>query len=164
MVIGHTIATETNNASQYCQAFIFYFKKAGSNIVESAPDIDFQAIRHSMTANVRILFNPSCSKCRLSRELLESRGENIEVVEYLTTPPNREELEQILAMLKFEPRQLMRQNEAVYTELALDRAELSRDELIDAMLEQPILIERPIVIKNGRARIGRPPEQILDIL
>jgi arsenate reductase len=117
-----------------------------------------------MSANVRILFNPACSKCRLSKELLETRGENIEVVEYLTAPPPREELEQILAMLGLEPRQLMRQNEAAYTELALDRPELSRDELINAMLAQPILIERPIVIKNGKARIGRPPEQILDIL
>jgi arsenate reductase len=117
-----------------------------------------------MSANVRILFNPACSKCRLSRELLETRGENIEVIEYLTTPPTREELEQILAMLALEPRQLMRQNEAAYTELSLDRPELGHDELIDAMLARPILIERPIVIKNGQARIGRPPELILDIL
>ena len=117
-----------------------------------------------MSSNVRILFNPACSKCRLSKELLETRGENIEVIEYLTTPPTREELEQILAMLELEPRQLMRQHEAAYTDLALDRTELSRDQLIDAMLLQPILIERPIVIKNGQARIGRPPELILDIL
>jgi arsenate reductase len=117
-----------------------------------------------MSTNVRILFNPACSKCRLSKELLETHGENIEVVEYLTTPPTREELEEILAMLELEPRQLMRQHEVPYSKLELDRPELSRDELIDAMLSQPILIERPIVIKNGQARIGRPPELILDIL
>ncbi len=96
--------------------------------------------------------------------MLETRGEDIEVIEYLNAPPSREELEQILTMLALEPRQLMRQHEAAYTELALDRPELSRDQLIDAMLSQPVLIERPIVIKNGQARIGRPPEQILDIL
>ena len=117
-----------------------------------------------MSTNVRILFNPACSKCRQSKALLETRGENIEVVEYLTAPPTREELEQILAMLKLEPRQLMRQHEAPYTELALDRPELSHDELVEAMLAHPVLIQRPIVIKNGQARIGRPPEQILDIL
>jgi arsenate reductase len=117
-----------------------------------------------MSSNVRILFNPACTKCRLSKELLESRGENIEVVEYLTTPPERGELEHILSMLSMEPRELMRQHEAPYVELALDRAELSRDELISAMLIHPILIERPIVIKAGKAIIGRPPERILDIL
>lgn len=117
-----------------------------------------------MSSNVRILFNPACTKCRLSKDLLEARAENVEVIEYLTTPPSREELEQILDMLGLEPRQLMRQHEAPYADLGLARAELSRDELISAMLAQPILIERPIVIKNGRAVIGRPPERILDIL
>jgi len=117
-----------------------------------------------MSSDVRILFNPACSKCRLSKQLLESRGECIEVVEYLTTPPDYDELEQILAMLGLEPRQLMRQHEAPYAELELDRAELSRDELIAAMIAYPILIERPIVIKAGKAIIGRPPERILEIL
>jgi arsenate reductase len=117
-----------------------------------------------MKTNVRILFNPACTKCRLSKELLESRGENIEVVEYLSTPPERDELERILSMLGLEPRQLLRQHETPYAELGLERAELSRDDLISAMLAHPILIERPIVIKAGKAIIGRPPERILDIL
>jgi arsenate reductase len=117
-----------------------------------------------MSSNVRIFFNPECTKCRLSKELLESRGETIEVIEYLVTPPSRAELEQILAMLGLEPRELMRQNEAPYAELGLARPELSRDQLIAAMLAHPVLIERPIVVKAGKARIGRPPERILDIL
>lgn len=117
-----------------------------------------------MSSNVRIFFNPACTKCRLSKELLEARGEHIEVIEYLTTPPQRAELEHVLSMLGLEPRQLMRQHEAPYAELALDRPELSRDELISMMIEHPILIERPIVIKDGKAVIGRPPERILDIL
>jgi arsenate reductase len=117
-----------------------------------------------MSSNVRIYFNPACSKCSQSKALLEDRGENIEVVEYLSTPPNREELEHILGMLGIEPRELMRRHESPYAELKLDRLELGREELISAMIAHPILIERPIVIKDGRAIIGRPPERILEVL
>jgi len=117
-----------------------------------------------MHPNVRIYYNPACSKCRQSKALLEDRGEKLDIVEYLTTPPGRDELVHILSLLDLEPRELMRRHEAPYAALQLDRAELSRDQLIDAMVDHPILIERPIVIKNGKAIIGRPPERILDIL
>ena len=117
-----------------------------------------------MPSNVRIYYNPNCSKCRAGRALLEDRGETPEIIEYLATPPDREELVALLELLALEPRELMRQHEAVYREQRLDRPELGRDELIAAMLAHPILIERPIVIKNGRAIIGRPVERILDIL
>ncbi len=117
-----------------------------------------------MSSNVRLLYNPDCTKCRLSKELLERQGETAEVVEYLINPPSRDELEQILTMLGLAPRALMRRHEPPYHELNLDKPELSHEQLIAAMIAHPILIERPIVIKDNKAVIGRPPERILDIL
>jgi arsenate reductase len=117
-----------------------------------------------MTADVTIYFNPQCSKCRLSLELLEQQGQQTEVIEYLSTPPDVATLESILDMLGMEPRELLRTHEKEYTGAGLDNPELSRTELINAMIRYPRLIERPIVIKNGKAMIGRPPERILDIL
>lgn len=115
-----------------------------------------------------IYYNPSCSKCRLTKELLETKGVTAEVVEYLNTPPDTDTLEQILTLLNMEPRDLMRRHEAEYTENKLDDASLSREQLIAAMVKYPRLIERPIVITehNGKrqAAIGRPPESVLDIL
>ena len=117
-----------------------------------------------MTDDVTIYFNPKCSKCRLSIELLEKEGQHAEVIEYLNTPPDASTLESILDMLGMEPRDLMRKHEKEYTEAGLDNPDLSREQLINAMIEYPRLIERPILIKNGKAIIGRPPEKILDIL
>ena len=117
-----------------------------------------------MTDDVTIYFNPKCSKCRLSLELLEQEGQQAEIIEYLNTPPDTATLETILDMLGMEPRELMRKREQEYTEAGLDNPELSRTDLINAMIEYPRLIERPIVIKNGKAILGRPPEKILDIL
>jgi arsenate reductase len=117
-----------------------------------------------MTDDVTIYFNPKCSKCRLSLELLEKQGQQTEIIEYLNTPPDAATLESILGMLGLEPRELMRKHEKEYAEAGLDNPELSRAELIQAMIEYPRVIERPVVIKNGKATIGRPPERILDIL
>ena len=117
-----------------------------------------------MTDKTKIYFNPSCSKCRLTRELLNEKGVEAEVVEYLNAPPGKTELTEILAMLKLQPRELMRTHEAEYKDNNLDDESLSHDQLIDAMIRFPILIERPIVVKDGKAAIGRPPETILDIL
>ena len=117
-----------------------------------------------MTTDVTIYFNPKCSKCRLSIELLEKQGQHAEVIEYLDTPPDAGTLASILDMLGMQPRDLMRKHEKEYAEAGLDNPELSREQLINAMIEHPRLIERPIVIKNGKARLGRPPEKILDIL
>ena len=117
-----------------------------------------------MTDDVTIYFNPKCSKCRLTIELLEKEGQHAEVIEYLNTPPDAGTLESILDMLGMEPRDLMRKHEKEYAEAGLDNPNLTRDQLINAMIEHPRLIERPIVIKNGRAIIGRPPESVLDIL
>ncbi|MCU7948137.1 MAG: arsenate reductase (glutaredoxin), partial [Candidatus Thiodiazotropha sp. (ex Cardiolucina cf. quadrata)] len=87
-----------------------------------------------------------------------------DVVEYLKTPPDKETLKHILDLLGLEPRELMRKKENEYKEQQLDNPQLSRDQLIEAMIAHPKLIERPIVIKDGKAVLGRPPEKILDIL
>jgi arsenate reductase len=113
---------------------------------------------------VKIYHNPRCSKSRQTLELLRDKAGEPEIVEYLKTPPSAEELGDILDMLGLEPRQLMRRKEPEYKEQGLDNPGLSHDELIAAMVAHPKLIERPIVIKDGKAAIGRPPELILDIL
>ena len=115
--------------------------------------------------SVQIYHNPRCSKSRQALELLRDKGIEPQIVEYLKTPPDREALERVLDLLGMEPRQLMRRKETEYKEAGLDNPDLTREQLIDAMLAHPKLIERPIVIKDGkRAALGRPPEHVLDIL
>jgi len=114
--------------------------------------------------NTQILYNPQCSKCRQALQLLNDEGIEPEIIEYLKDTPDFTEIEKILGMLNIEPRDLMRKGEAIYSELDLDRSELSRNDLIQAMIDNPRLIERPIVIKDGKAMIGRPPQNILDII
>ncbi len=111
-----------------------------------------------------IYHNPRCSKSRQTLELLQQHQPDAQIVEYLNTPPSRETLEAILRMLDLEPRELMRKNETEYKELGLARAELGREELIEAMLAHPRLIERPIVVHGDKAALGRPPENVLEIL
>jgi arsenate reductase len=115
-----------------------------------------------------IYYNPGCSKCRQTLELLQTKGAEPSIVEYLNTPPDAETLNEVLKLLNREPRDLMRQHEAEYTDNKLDDTSLSREQLIAAMVKFPKLIERPIVITehNGKrqAAIGRPPESVLDIL
>ncbi|AHX12984.1 arsenate reductase [Dyella jiangningensis] len=113
---------------------------------------------------VRIYHNNRCSKSRATLELLESRGEVCQVVNYLETPPSSAELVQLLDMLGLTPRELMRKNEPEYTELGLDDPTLDDTALVAAMASHPRLIERPIVVANGKAAIGRPPEAVLSIL
>lgn len=117
-----------------------------------------------MNESVTIYHNPRCSKSRATLEILIAQGEQPEIINYLETPPNKETLETVLNYLRIEPRELMRQGESVYKEKNLGDDSLSRDDLMNAMLENPILIERPIVVKNGKAAIGRPPESVIDIL
>ncbi len=117
-----------------------------------------------MSDEVTIYFNPHCSKCRLTLDLLESKGQQPEIVEYLESPPDTATLESILDMLGMEPRELMRTFEKEYAEAGLDDPGLGRAELIAAMIKYPRLIQRPIVVKNGKAAIGRPPEKVIDIL
>ncbi|MGB5278241.1 MAG: arsenate reductase (glutaredoxin) [Gammaproteobacteria bacterium] len=117
-----------------------------------------------MTSAVKIYHNPRCSKSRQTLQLIESKGISPVIVEYLKYPPSYLELEQTLDLLGLEPRQLMRTAEKTYKENQLDNPELSREDLIKAMTKHPILIERPIMVHNGKAVIGRPPEKVLEIL
>jgi len=114
--------------------------------------------------SVILYHNPRCSKSRQTLQLLTDQGISPQIVEYLKTPPSIEELERILGLLGLEPRELMRKGEAVYKEVGLADPALDRKALIQAMVDNPILIERPIVIANGKATLGRPPEKILEIL
>lgn len=116
------------------------------------------------TMTITIYHNPRCSKSRETLKLLLDRGYEPRIVEYLKTPPNAAELDELLRKLNKEPRQLMRQNESVYLDKMLNDPSLDRTALIQAMIDNPILIERPIVVCNGKAAIGRPPENILAIL
>lgn len=114
--------------------------------------------------SVTIYHNPRCSKSRQTLDIIREIGINTEVVEYLKTPPSRDELLKLLEMLNMSPRELMRTHEAEYLENKLDDKSLSDDDLIEAMIKHPILIERPIVINNGKAVIGRPPVNVKTIL
>ena len=113
--------------------------------------------------NVKIWHNPKCSKSRNTLELLNEKGVEVEVVKYLETTPTKDELVEVLKMLNISARELMRTKEDIYKELNL-KDENSEDKLIDAMVENPKLIERPIVIKDGKAAIGRPIENIIELL
>lgn len=108
--------------------------------------------------------NPRCSKSRAALALLQERGLDLEVVRYLDNPPNEAALRELLAQLDMTPLELMRRGEARCRELGLKAADVSDDERIRAMAENPILIERPIFITGGKAVIGRPPERVLELL
>jgi len=113
---------------------------------------------------VEIWHNPRCSKSRAALELLKKNGVEPDVVLYLEAPPTVERLEEVLRLLRMEPRDLMRKGESVYAELGLGDISLSRGALLKAMVEHPVLIERPIVIAGGRAVVARPPERALEML
>jgi arsenate reductase len=113
---------------------------------------------------VKIYHNPRCTKSRQTLQLLKDRGLEPEVIEYLKTPPSPAELTDILDRLGMEPRSLMRKQEADYKANGLDNMALDKETLIKAMVANPILIERPIVVAHNKAAIGRPPENVLNIL
>lgn len=113
---------------------------------------------------ITIYHNPRCSKSRETLRLIRERGFEPEIVEYLVNPPDRDTLDTLLRMLDLEPRELMRRDEPEYAKAALDDPGLTRDTLILAMVQRPILIQRPIVVADGKAVIGRPPENVQEIL
>lgn len=113
---------------------------------------------------VRIYHNPRCSKSRQTLILIQDAGIEPEVIKYLDSPPSTRELGQILKKLGIEPRELMRKGESVYKELGLASREMSRQEAIQLLHEHPMLIERPIVVRGDRAVLGRPPENVLELL
>lgn len=114
--------------------------------------------------SVTIYHNPRCSKSRQGLQLLRDQGIEPEVVQYLKSPLTVAELDRILGMLAVEPRELMRRKEKEYKEFGLGDESKTPEELLQAMVDHPKLIERPIVVKGGRAVIGRPTEKILEIL
>jgi len=109
-----------------------------------------------------VYFNPSCSKCRTAQSILVERGIEASYVRYLEAAPSRDELERLMSLLGIDdPRAMMRTGEAPYADLGL--ADATGDELLDAMVSHPVLIERPIVIHGDRAVIARPAERVLEL-
>ena len=114
--------------------------------------------------DITIYHNARCSKSRTTLALIEDKTDNLTIVNYLETPPTLDELQNIISLLGFtSAQQLMRTGEAVYKELQL-KTEDNEAALLQAMLDNPKLIERPIVLANGKAKIGRPPESVLEII
>ena len=114
--------------------------------------------------SVTIYHNPRCSKSRQTLQLLRDNGVEPTIIEYLSTPPSAVELGEILDRLQLEPRDLIRTKEPEYREAGLDNPALSREQLIQGMIDNPKIIERPIVVTGDKAAVGRPPENVLSIL
>ncbi|MFN4236758.1 MAG: arsenate reductase (glutaredoxin) [Vogesella sp.] len=113
---------------------------------------------------IRYYHNPRCSKSREGLQLLQQHGAELDVIEYLKTPPTADELAAIIALLGGDPRSMMRKKEEEYSALHLDDVTLEDKHLIQAMLAHPKLIERPLAVTDGKAAIGRPPENLLSLL
>ena len=111
-----------------------------------------------------IYHNPRCSKSRASLEMLEAKGIKPTIIRYLDTPPSRSELSEILDKLGLQAEQIVRKGEALFGELRLNDKTLSNNDWIDVLVQNPKLIERPIVISGNKAAIGRPIERVIDIL
>lgn len=126
-------------------------------------------IDNTKAVHYTLYHNPSCSKSRATLALLGEHNITPNVVEYLNTPPSQETLSQIFLMLGLKPREVMRRKESIYTDLQLDAEDLDDEDLLHAIVQHPILLERPIVVKEDgdglrTAAIGRPPENILQLL
>jgi arsenate reductase len=114
-------------------------------------------------AKVRMLYNPHCGVCRKAVELLEEKGIKVGLVEYLENPPAKEDLKRLLKKLRLKPIDIMRSKETAFKEKHLDDPALSDEDLLDAMVANPILIQRPIIVAGGKATIGRPAEKVLEV-
>ncbi len=113
--------------------------------------------------SIQIYHNPNCTKSRLTLGILEEKGLDFEVIEYLKTPPSAAELDVILSKLGTEPLAFMRTAEAEF-KTHIQGKDLSRAEMIEVMVAYPKLIERPIVVNGDKAAVGRPPELILPVI
>ena len=111
-----------------------------------------------------IFHNPKCGTSRNTLAIMQASGETPDVVEYLKTPPSREYLVELLALMHITPRELIRSKENIYSEIGLDNPTLSDAQLIDAMIAHPILINRPIVVTNKGAALCRPSERVFELL
>ncbi len=117
------------------------------------------------STSIVIYHNPRCSKSRATLELLQERGIEPEIVEYMKEPPNKETLAHLVELLGVSPRELLRTNEQVYKDAGLDEEDLSDEDILDALSQCPTILQRPIVVVDDeKAAIGRPPENVLDIL
>ena len=115
-------------------------------------------------SSVKIYHNPRCSKSRQTLALIQEKGIEPTIINYLDTPPSVQELTTVLELLNLEPQDLMRKKEAEYKEAGLNDTNLSKLDQIKLMTQFPKVIERPVVLANGKAAIGRPPESVLDII
>ncbi len=115
-------------------------------------------------SEIKIYHNNRCSKSRNTLAILEEKNANFEIVNYLETPPSETELDSILQKLGKEPQEIVRKGEQIYKNLDLKNANLSRQEWIKTLVENPKLIERPIVVKGENAVLGRPPENVLELI
>ncbi|MBN8701730.1 MAG: arsenate reductase (glutaredoxin) [Bacteroidetes bacterium] len=116
-----------------------------------------------MSNTIKIYHNPRCTKSRETLDLIQKKNKNVEVIEYIKTPPTEKELKEIIKMLGIKAEQLIRKKEKLFEEKYKNK-KLSEDAWIKAMVKNPILIERPIIINGKKAAIGRPPEKVLEIL
>ena len=118
-----------------------------------------------MTTDKTVIYhNPRCSKSRETLQILEDNHLQLDIIEYLEDPPTAQELRRIIALLGISARELLRNTEPVYREAELDDDSLSEDDIIKAICEHPLLMQRPIVICGNRAIIGRPPGRVLEII
>jgi len=117
-----------------------------------------------MPMTIKIYHNPKCSKSRKTLALLADRGLDLQIVKYLEDPPDERELAALVTRMGIAARDILRASEPEFETLALDRQDLSDAEILRAIAANPILLQRPIVVCNDRARIGRPPEAVLEII
>lgn len=111
----------------------------------------------------KIYYNPNCSKCRQSKSILDEKNIDTEVIEYLNTTPTQEELSHIIS-LGIPAKHMIRTGENEWAQTGLDIETASDDDLINAIIQHPILLQRPIVLANGKAVIARPPEKVLEVI
>ena len=114
--------------------------------------------------NVTIIHNPACGTSRKTLDILREKGDEPRVVEYLKTPPSRDELQRLYERAGISPREGLRAKEPLAAELGLTRPDVSDDEILDAMVEHPILIERPLVETDKGVRLCRPQDRVREIL
>lgn len=117
-----------------------------------------------MSEKIKVYQKPTCTKCRITLNLLRERGAEFDAVNYYQTPLTTDELRALIEKLGVSPRELLRKDEQVYRDLKLGQREVSNDELIRLMIENPDLMQRPIVVRGDRAVLGRPPENVEELL
>jgi arsenate reductase (glutaredoxin) len=113
---------------------------------------------------IKVYHKPTCSKCRSTVKILKERGVEFEAINYYETPPTAPELKKPSGLLGVSPRELVRKEEQVYRDLGLRNTEISDDQLIELMVANPDLIQRPIVVRGNKAILGRPPENVEELL